>query len=1033
MCIQNYRLVFLFFFFTYFPFFLLSQTIIPNNYYGINAWMPDSSGVNKYYGKLEENWQKIEDSNVQIVRIGGIGADKYFYTEYQILNLIDSIQQLGAEPIVQVPIWGGDSTAAHAASIVQLLNITHNRDIKYWSIGNEPNHVYDNAAYGFGGNVYGRAEYAASVREFSIAMKTVDPTIKTIAGELAWYYDVWINELLKPGGADDISGNNGTHDYIDYFSFHRYPFSRYGTQQTRALVQESPDAFISVTNDLNALIATANSTHARNNDLQYGLTEININTNNPITNEADGLGSNSFIAGQWWAEMMQTGILQKAQFMNFWSAIEGGDGSETDNGYISHTTGKLKPIYYHFQLCASHMTGTAYTATDNQNNIKAFVAKDGEGIWNILVLNYDETTSFSTKIRLNNATINGTDPLKINIAGNVDVEISATIPANSTTLLKLTETGTLIKTITYTQTDALADQAPQSDQLAREKKVFAHYLPWYDAANGNRTGWCYEGDCTDLTNIHYSNAPRIGEYSQYDSEVLEYHILTAYVAGIDGFIINLNPQSTLQKELTLKLLDQLNILKNIYPVLEDFKVMISYDNGTSDATEITNYLTYIHDNIYQHASYKDLIFVDELTDQQVLQAWSEGDNVAYYQNVHTLWGADKIHLMIRNPRQYDYSDGNFMWPNGLNNDDPSNTVNWGQQYFNDFDWGMARQTDLMDTNNANEVMMGMAYPGFDDSNVPDFWNGGVHRTFQRTVDDGETMALTWDQQINWTPLRLGGTYVVDNSWIQLITWNDWPEGTSIEPATDATYGYQALQTNYSKTEVWKGTNNIFPISCMEVPYHLFLVREAGETVLADAARSLLLQGDCAGATALLNAVVNPVSGTCLKNIDITKNVNSEYCATDTIQSTSIIVANETITYEAGKTILLNVGFEVQSAATFLASIDPCCVPSPVQNTPIATASKIVNSVSILPIENLQIKVSPNPFESAITIEYEILEDSPATIILVNTVGQIQQIETINNIGTLTIATAHLPAGIYFVQLLQGNQLVEMEKVIKVGE
>ena len=100
----------------------------------------------------------------------------------------------------------------------------------------------------------------------------------------------------------------------------------------------------------------------------------------------------------------------------------------------------------------------------------------------------------------------------------------------------------------------------------------------------------------------------------------------------------------------------------------------------------------------------------------MLQTWSEGDNIAYYQNAHNLWGAANIHLMIRNPRLYDSSDGNFMWVNGLNNDDPTNTANWGQQYFNDFDWAMARQTSLMDVNNANQVIMGMAYPGFNDGN-----------------------------------------------------------------------------------------------------------------------------------------------------------------------------------------------------------------------------------------------------------------------------------------------------------------------------
>ena len=126
-----------------------------------------------------------------------------------------------------------------------------------------------------------------------------------------------------------------------------------------------------------------------------------------------------------------------------------------------------------------------------------------------------------------------------NYYGITAQDVTASIPANSTTLLKINAEGAIVKTNTYTQTNALNDEPPNLNQVARTKKVFAHYLPWYNAADGNRTGWCYEGDCSDLTNIHYSNQPRIGEYSQRNSNVLEYHILTAYMAGIDGFILSL--------------------------------------------------------------------------------------------------------------------------------------------------------------------------------------------------------------------------------------------------------------------------------------------------------------------------------------------------------------------------------------------------------------------------------------------------------------------------------------------------------------
>lgn len=1013
---------------------LNAQTTIPTDYYGMNAWMPDSTGTKKYYGKLEQKWKEIGDSKPKIIRIGGIASDRYPFTDSQLLNLIDSIQLIGAEPIVQVPVWGGIQTAANAARLVELVNITQGKNVKYWSIGNEPNHVYDNVDYDLGGNVYGRAEYAASVRAFSIAMKTVDPNIKTIAGELAWYYDVWINELIKPGGADDISGNNGTHDYIDYFSFHRYPFNRYSNPQTRATAINALVAFETVTNDLNTRIATANATHSRSNPLQYGLSEVNINTVNQDNNDSDGVGSNSFLAGQWWADIMMTGIQQGAQFMTFWSAIEGSDGSLTDNGYISHTTGKLKPIYHHFQLCAQNMSGTLYPVTENGDSVKVYAAKNAADEWHLLILNYNENTNFDTRIRLDNATITGSEVLKINVDGGVAKEIIFTVAANSTHLLELNSCGVLINQLVYSQTNANNDEPPEIVITPRTKKVFAHYLPWYDTNDPNRVGWCYEGDCTDENIVHYSNKPRIGEYSQYEADVLEYHILTAHVAGIDGFIINLNPQWGLQKNLLIEVLKEINLLKAKYAVLNDFKVIISYDNSSTDATTINNYFTYIHDNIYQHADYKDLIFVDEITGEQVLQAWSESDNQAYYTVAKNIWACKNVQLMIRNAREYNYSDGNFGWVNYLSND-PMETASWGEEYFNDFDWGMANQevSGLTNRLHTNQIMMGMAYPGFNDENVPSFWNGGTSRYIQRDVDAGETMSLTWDMQINWTSKRLGGTNHVQNPYTQIITWNDWPEGTSIEPATDDTYGYRPLKTNRTKIAAWKNTPSIFAEPCLEVPYHLYLVRQAGEDAIANAASDLLMAGDCTGASELLNSVVNPNDGTCLTDITIINNANNSYCATDTISSSSIINNSENITYKAAKSILMTTGFEVKVGADFLAMIEDCCMMGGVIEVDLPLFAKTNNSTEETVEQRPTMQVIPNPFDASLTIKYEVPKEEFATLVLLNNVGQLQSVQKIsgNGLNDLTLNTNDLPTGIYFIQLRQGNRLIATEKLVKV--
>lgn len=388
----------------------------------------------------------------------------------------------------------------------------------------------------------------------------------------------------------------------------------------------------------------------------------------------------------------------------------------------------------------------------------------------------------------------------------------------------------------------------------RVKKVFAHYLPWYDAAGiqaGARTGWCYEGDCSDLTNIHYSNEPRIGEYTQFDEEVVEYHLLSMFVAGIDGLIINVNPEHSLQKNITYEVLDKMNALKTNYANF-DMSIILSYDNGDATQSVIEDYFTWMHDSIYYNPIYEDLIFIDDLTGKEVLQIWSEADNVYYHQITQTLWGTGNVLLMVRNAVRFDDSEGNFHWIGNLTND-PTNTVTWGQDYFNDFDWIMARQEDfgLTESTDENTVKMGAVYPGFNDENVPDFWAGGTPRYIQRYVDDGNTLELTWGMQQSYTPLRLGGVNSVENPWVQIVTWNDWPEGTSIEPATDATYGYAPLITCQNEISVWKGNTNGYTSSCLEVPYEIYLARKAGNTTDANTACDLLMGGDCSAAFAIL--------------------------------------------------------------------------------------------------------------------------------------------------------------------------------------
>src|SRR5690349_23112921 len=83
---------------------------IPTQFFGQNAWMPDTIGNVPYYGKLHQQWGKVKESKAQVIRFGGIAPDNHKPTNYQYIKMIDSVRAKGMEPIIQVPYHKGAYT-----------------------------------------------------------------------------------------------------------------------------------------------------------------------------------------------------------------------------------------------------------------------------------------------------------------------------------------------------------------------------------------------------------------------------------------------------------------------------------------------------------------------------------------------------------------------------------------------------------------------------------------------------------------------------------------------------------------------------------------------------------------------------------------------------------------------------------------------------------------------------------------------------------------------------------------------------------
>lgn len=418
-----------------------SQTISPY-LAGQNAWLPKAYGGINYGGQLNTLWPTIKKSGVKMVRIGGNGVNYNQPTADEYVALIDSIRKIGAEPMVEVGEGRGKYSAAQAATIVDYVNNIKGRHIKYWIIGNEPDLTQTAPTINAAG-------VAAYTKAFSSAMKLKDPTILIVGPECSYYNSNYYPALI--GGANDVTGKdaNGNY-YVDVVSFHSYPFS--GTQ-TRDQVIASAAGLSGNVDKLIALMNAANTKNGRTgiNTLKWALTEFNVNYNNPTSNTVEGVGSHSFLNGQYWAQVFGVAMQKSGLSVQPWCVQEsGGARTAKDEGYLDGSGSSIKPrsSYYHEMLMSENLRGAFIKPTDNQSAIFAYGSTFNDTT-SIMVLNTHLTDDYDFTLQLSDKIIADNSSLKINLPVAIDVAYKDKIYAQSTLVFLFDKQGNLIRKIVY--------------------------------------------------------------------------------------------------------------------------------------------------------------------------------------------------------------------------------------------------------------------------------------------------------------------------------------------------------------------------------------------------------------------------------------------------------------------------------------------------------------------------------------------------------------------------------------------------------
>jgi len=376
---------------------------------------------------------------------------------------------------------------------------------------------------------------------------------------------------------------------------------------------------------------------------------------------------------------------------------------------------------------------------------------------------------------------------------------------------------------TYTptsQSEFTNDKNPTSSPSRRIENegltsplLLAHYMPWYQtpAIRGN-WGWHWtmnhfnpdqenENGRKEIASNFY---PITGPYDSSDETLLEYQVLLMKLSGIDGVIIDWYGIEDfwdygLNNESTQKLIEYVKKAGLSFAICyedQTIKNMIERghlgsDQGLTHGQEV---MTFLDENWFSDAAYL------KTNDQPILYVFG---NPSYF-NSASDWQAlfsnleNEPILITEDQPIVPAANSSYPWPpmqasvNGVLSESALDT------YLTNF-YAKAQEWDYLTAS---------AFPGFDD--IYEEAGVGPGRGFLDD-QDGKTFRQTLQTAIENNPQV-----------IQLVTWNDYGEGTNIEPTIE--YGNRYLEILQEMRTTINDSEFAYTAEDLDLPLTLFNLR-----------------------------------------------------------------------------------------------------------------------------------------------------------------------------------------------------------------
>ncbi len=371
-----------------------------------------------------------------------------------------------------------------------------------------------------------------------------------------------------------------------------------------------------------------------------------------------------------------------------------------------------------------------------------------------------------------------------------------------------------------TRSLAVAAVAGVAGCVCGQTTLLMHYMPWYESPEvrgfwgKHWTGFQDQHDPDQLgpdglPDIYSNYHPLIGPYDSADPDVLECHLLQMKLAGVDGVIADWYGLSSaadypLIHEATEALFDAAGAFGLGFAVcFEDRTVEFLVNSGQLAPGQVTGHLSsmfaWMQANWFGEPQYfrrngVPLVLNFGPVFVQSAGPWDAAINALPTPpdlfGLHNLWTLNG-------------SEGGFTW------------VHWSAWDGNPSELTIKQRLTAIHSGvsaDPNRVIPS-AVPGFDDVYPDQFFPFLDHKS--------------------GTTLRQSLEAAMEGPWpiVQLVTWNDYGEGTMIEPTHEFGYTFLEVVQNERRQEL----GGVFPFSPLDLrlPERLFRMRKSG--AFADAA------------------------------------------------------------------------------------------------------------------------------------------------------------------------------------------------------